>query len=253
MPRHRRTCPARPAFLHVKSAFNRLAVVFLLLVFVGAHSARAEPQNWSVHAFGFKVGELHLNMRETQARYSGSGTFHTTGLAGVLRHIRLSVTAQGRLDGRRLKPSAYDGLIDTGRRLSETRLEFSAGTPRKVTGKQSPATPIAKSALRGALDPMSMMWTTLRDQTPGTLCKLDHTQYDGTRLVHITLTTRTGDANTVTCSGSYDRIGGYSAAELAELKTSPLSVTYQRHSDVWQARRIRLTSRHGQATLYRRD
>lgn len=257
MPRRHRDCPARPAALHVKSTLSCLAFLFCVTMSVGAQTAEAEPQSWSVHAFGFKVGELQLDVRETQSHYTGSGKFQTTGLVGVLRRIRLSVTAQGVLASHALKPSAYDGLIDTGRRVSETRLEFASGLPRKVKGAQAPATPIAKTALRGALDPMSMMWTTLRDQSPVTLCTISQTQFDGTRLVRITLKTRTdhsnGDANTVTCSGTYDRIGGYSIAELTELKTSPLSVTYLRQGDIWQARSIRLTSRHGKAVLYRRD
>lgn len=253
MPRRHRDCPARPSFLHVKSTLYRIAVAVCATAWLSATSAGAEPQRWSVHAFGFKVGELHVKVEETNTRYFGTGSFQTTGLAGVLRRIRLSVSARGAIHNSRLKPAFYEGFIDTGRRVSETRLEYSGTLPRKTRGAQDPATPIPEAAKRGALDPMSMMWTTLRDQSDATLCTLSRTQYDGTRLVRITLTTRGGDANRVTCSGTYDRIGGYSAAELAELKISPLSVTYERQGDIWSAQRLRLTSRHGKATLYRRD
>ncbi|WP_270727410.1 DUF3108 domain-containing protein [Shimia sp. Alg240-R146] len=218
-----------------------------------AAAAANETQLWSVHAFGLKVGELRVATTQTATTYKGSGAFKTTGLAGVLKRIRFEISANGRVRQDQLVPTAYDGAIDTGRRVSETKLRFSNGLPTKTAGAQDPETPISDAAKQGAIDPMTMMWLTLRSQTDGTLCQFDQTQFDGTRLVRITLKNRDGDAAKVTCSGTYDRIGGYSAEELAELKTSPLSITYARVQGTWQASEIHLTSRHGKAKLFRKD
>ncbi|KPA21539.1 hypothetical protein shim_22460 [Shimia sp. SK013] len=249
MPRPKHSCPARrPLLRHLG---QRVALCAPLILPTAA--AANESQLWSVHAFGLKVGELRVATSQTSTTYKGRGAFKTTGLAGILKRIRFEIAANGAVRQASLVPAAYDGSIDTGRRVSETKLRFANGLPTKTAGAQDPETPIPDTAKQDAIDPMTMMWLTLRDQTDATLCQLDQTQFDGTRLVRITLKNRDGDANKVTCSGTYDRIGGYSADELAELKTSPLSITYERVADMWQASEIHLTSRHGKAKLFRKD
>lgn len=235
-----------------------LRQMWLCAALLCAPMAQADTtkQLWSVHAFGLKVGEVTLNVDSDAQRYQGSGSFRTTGLVSILRDIRFSVSGQGTEAANSLKPQRYEGHINTGKRISETSLTAQNGLLIKTKGTQNPATPIAPEATKDALDPMSMMWRILRDQSSATLCQVDQTQFDGTRLVRITLTTRrtegAGKDTRVTCSGTYDRIGGYSAEELAELTTSPLSVTYQPAGDLWRAQEVRLSSRHGKAKLLRR-
>lgn len=232
-----------------------LASLLLCATVIAASPGLSNPetQKWSVHAFGFKVGELNVAGDQTKSSFSGSGNFQTTGLAGALRRIRFTAQSQGTVKGAKITPSRYAGFIDTGKRVSETTLAFSGTLPRKIAGAQSSATPISNQALRGAVDPMTMMWLTLRNQHTNNLCALDQTQYDGTRLVRITLKSRQNSDGKVTCSGTYDRIGGYSAEELAELKTSPLSIVYTPEGESWRASEVYLTSRHGRAKLIRRD
>jgi len=245
MPRMTPFCLPRPCRL--------LAVLLLCAAVQTPQIVNAETQKWSVHAFGFKVGELNVTGKQTRSAFSGNGTFHTTGLAGVLRRIRFTAQSKGTVKGAKIAPSRYSGFIDTGKRVSETTLTFSGTLPRKTAGAQTPATPISDKAKRGAVDPMTMMWLTLRDRKADKLCTLDQTQYDGTRLVRITLKSRQNGDDKVTCSGTYGRIGGYSAEELAELKTSPLSIVYTPEGDLWRASEVHLTSRHGKAKLFRRD
>ncbi|MEP2531342.1 DUF3108 domain-containing protein [Shimia sp.] len=249
MPRHDYLCPARRAAIRIFLCFSLPCAAALS----SATPVWAEGQSWSVHAFGIKVGELKLSVSESPDQYTGTGSFRTTGLAGVLRRIRFTVSSRGRVTSSGYRPLAYEGEIDTGRRVSETRLDFSGRAPVKTSGAQSPAVPIAEKALRGAHDPMTVMWQSLKDKTDATLCRLNQTQFDGTRLVRITLTNRTGDQDAVTCSGTYDRIGGYTADELAEMKTSPISVSYDRSETGWRATTIRVETRHGKASLYRQD
>ncbi len=247
MPRMTPFCLPRPA---------HLLAPLLLCAAVGlphAGQANSETQKWSVHAFGFKVGELDVATQQTKSTFAGKGSFYTTGLAGALRRIRFTVQSQGAVRGSKIAPARYDGFIDTGKRVSETTLTFTGTVPRKTAGAQTPAAPITDTAKRGAVDPMTMMWLTLRDQDADQLCTLDQTQFDGTRLVRITLKSRQNGDGKVTCAGTYDRIGGYSAEELAELKTSPLSIVYTPEGDQWRASEVHLTSRHGKAKLFRRD
>lgn len=253
MPRPPRLCPARVWRLRRFLPRTLRCAAALTGILTGATPALAEPQAWSVYAFGLPVGELRLAVSEAAGRYTGTGAFQTTGLAGVLKRIRFTVSARGRVGEDGYAPSVYEGFIDTGRRLSETRLEFAAGLPVKTAGAQAPATPIAVSDMRGAQDPMTVMWQVLRDQSDQTLCRFSQNQFDGTRLVRISLTTREQTGDSVTCSGTYDRIGGYSPEELAEMAISPLSVTYTRTGDAWRATGIRVRTRHGTARLRRQD
>ncbi|CUH54191.1 DUF3108 domain-containing protein [Shimia marina] len=248
----------RDTCLCLAQRFLRHATLWALLLCAAvmappAATAEQITQRWSVHAFGIKVGELRVTMSETAQNYSGKGIFETTGLAGVLKKIRFSIEGGGGLKGSDLLPRAYTGRINTGKRISETSLRRQGDRMVKTKGLQEPDVPIEPSALKGAFDPLSMMWLTLRDQTEETLCTVDQTQFDGTRLVRITLKTRRTSAEGVTCSGTYDRIGGYSAEDLAELKTSPLSIVYQKQGNVWRAQEVHLTSRHGKAKVIRQE
>lgn len=213
----------------------------------------AEKQTWSVHAFGLKVGELSVSVKETATSYSGKGSFRTTGLAGALRRARFNISGRGAISSNTPRPQHYEGYIDTGKRVSETTLAFKGGVPIKTKGKQKSKTPIARAQLRGAFDPLTVMWLSLQDKTDGELCTLQQKQFDGTRLVHIKLLSRKNQGEKVTCSGTYDRIGGYSQKELDIMKVSPLSITYTRQGAMWRATEIHLTSRHGKARMFRRD
>lgn len=209
-------------------------------------------QLWSVHPFGLKVGELGVAMEEDENTYSGAGHFRTTGLVGVLARIRLDISGTGHKSDAVRTPLTYEGRIDTGRRKSRTELVFSEPVPRKVAGPDNPAVAIPNAALKGAIDPFTMMWLTIGDRS-APLCQFERSQFDGTRLVAIRLTERETDGDLVTCHGIYDRLGGYTPEELDEITQSPLSITYEPHAGSWRAVRVKLQSRHGPATLKRRD
>ncbi|MDO6483189.1 DUF3108 domain-containing protein [Shimia thalassica] len=249
MPCRTRACPASIPFLRRKSC-RALLCAAVATVFAAPVSAE---QLWSVHAFGLKVGELRVAMTESGGTFSGVGKFQTTGLVGVVASIHFDAASKGRIVGQSYVPATYDGHINTGKRVSETSLAFKNGIPHEISGKQDPAVPISDAMLKGAIDPMTLMWLTLRDQPDAPECSQDEKQFDGTRLARLHLTRKTTDGDKITCSGSYDRLGGYSAEELAEMSTSPASVTYQMQDGIWRSVGVKLRSRHGPATLVRRN
>lgn len=212
--------------------------------------AKAE-QLWSVHAFGIRVGELTIDMTQNATRYTAKSSFQTTGLAGVLARIRFDIQAKGTRKGTVYHPTSYRGDIHTGRRQSATALDFTGPVPRKTEGAHAPAVPIKDAALKGAIDPMTMMWRVLSDRTSP--CKLDGTQFDGTRLVAIRLLRTRPDGDRIVCEGEYHRLGGYTQEELDEITVTPLEVTFARAGNLWRAEQVRVKTRHGTATLKRRD
>ena len=238
-----------PNSRHLSAALRRAALILSL----ATPAIAEETQNWSAHAFGIKVGELNVHMQEDTRTYTGSATFQTTGLAGVLARIRFDIKTSGTREQLIYAPHTYSGDIDTGRRQSRTAVDFSRPLPRKTKGDQTPASPIPDKALKGAIDPLTMLWLTLKDRPAETLCTLKQRQFDGTRLVEITLTTRETRKSRVICSGTYHRLGGYSAEELREMPVTPLSVIYEPHGALWRPTKLGLRSHHGPATLVRRD
>lgn len=229
-----------------------LMLLGILGMLAGAPRAAQAEQLWSVHAFGLKVGELRVSMAQEGGKYQGSSLFRTTGLAGIVRRIRFDIRAGGRHDQGRWQPQSYRGDIHTGRRQSRMTLDFSTPVPQASEGDDAPAVPIPDQALIGAVDPMTMTWLVL-GQVRAEPCLLDQTQFDGTRLTAIRFESREERDGELVCRGVYDRLGGYSAEELREITRSPLSVTYRRAENGWQARRLDIRTRHGPATLHRRD
>ena len=247
-------CPdqrARKSHFPVRAL--RCAAVLVGMTLTTPALAQDTTQLWSVHALGVKVGELRVSFSQNGTHYDGSGLFQTTGMVRLLARIKFDVTSQGRITTTGYQPSQYKGHIDTGKRVSKTELAFAGGTVQKVSGSHPERVPIPAQALRGVIDPMTMMWQSLRDRQDTDLCTLDGTQYDGTRVAAIRMTTRQQDGADVTCVGSYDRLAGYTAQELAEMSTSPASVTYQKSGNLWRAIKVKVTTRHGTATLHRRD
>lgn len=212
--------------------------------------------------FGFKVGELRLAYSLDGAAYSGNGVFRTTGLAGALKRVRFTIAGRGRIAKGDFLPQRYRGHIDTGRRQSKTVLSFAKGQPQVEETASQPAVPIAASTLTGASDPFTMMLRAIRDK-PGAKsgdsphtnspCDFGGTLFDGTRLARIDITKEIHHPNTVTCDGTYTRVGGYTVDELDEMSVSPLSVTFRPDDGMWRAERVRGTTRSGSVTLIRRQ
>ncbi len=246
-------CPSSP----VRNRRTPAAVVgsclLGLLMLLAAPGAGQAEQLWSVHAFGIKVGELRVTMSEDADQYQGSSVFQTTGVASLFKRIRFDIRAKGQHKDMRWIPDAYSGDIHTGRRQSKTALDFSGLVPKQTAGDDAPAVPISDQALVGAVDPMTMTWLTLGLEREDDPCDFDQTQFDGTRLIAIRFQSREEKAGLIVCRGVYDRLGGYTEKELREITKSPLAITYKKTKTGWQATRLDIHTRHGPATLHRRN
>lgn len=222
---------------------------FLAALLLLAAPARAGEARFAVRLLGLPVGQLSLAARTSPAAYAASARFRTTGAVGLLALIRFDLSAQGRLVAGLPRPALYSEAMNTGRRRSSTQLTATRGALRPASaGATHAADPPP-----GALDPMTALWTALRDQPAAALCALDAPVFDGTRQTHIRLTTRHVANGTVTCSGTFTRLKGYSPAELAERRRFPVSVTYAPQGPLWRARSAMAQTLHGKARLLRLD
>lgn len=236
-------CPPRQPILR--------QICALALLLCAAFPARAD-QFWTVHALGFKVGEFRLAVNETSSRYAGRAKFQTTGLADLLAGVRLDLSARGRLANGSPSPLFYEGDIHTGSRQARTRVDFTTTPPRALETSDQPASPIPPASLKSALDPMTLLWQTLKDR-PAATCPPPRRHFDGTRVAALRFSKSTRTGETLTCDGTYQRLHGYSAKELSERTSAPVSITYQKRGPLWRATRLTAETRRIGATLIRRD
>jgi hypothetical protein len=232
----------------------RRTFLMLLALVAGPLAAAEEHRNmrFDVHLIGVKVAELAVGAAEGGARYSAAARLVTTGLARALKDLRADVAVTGRMSGGALAPLRYREEIDNGRRVSRLQVQYAGGRPVAVSGDSGSDAPAAdKAALSGALDPMTVLYTLLRDQPAASLCTLDAPVFDGHRHAHIDLTRTEQSPGQVTCSGEYRRVSGYTAKERRE-KAITMSIDYAARGDAMRATRVRVQTRYGPAVLTRR-
>ncbi|MFN7053698.1 MAG: DUF3108 domain-containing protein, partial [Gemmobacter sp.] len=80
---------------------------------------------------------------------------------------------------------------------------------------------------RGVIDPLTGLYSVLRDTTPAAACRLDLKMFDGHRVNRVTLSAPQADGDRVTCRGVYRRLDGYPPKELAKRRDSAFTVTYR--------------------------
>lgn len=206
-------------------------------------------ERFAVHALGFKVGELHLAGTLETRRYTVTSQFHTTGLAGALARVRFSMKAGGRRDGATFHPAFYVEDMDTGRRESRARLDFSG--PLVAAGV---AAPIGPDALRDVVDPLTAILMVLRDHPSPPDCTLRQRVFDGERLTELQLTRRDTADDMLSCGGSFRRLAGYPARDMARWPEFPLRIDYTPDpaTGYHRATRIQVQTIYGPATLVRR-
>jgi hypothetical protein len=83
------------------------------------------------------------------------------------------------------------------------------------------------SRQKGTYDPLTMIYSTLRDVDQADACKLNQQMFDGRRLSEIVLGAPKVDGDTITCSGVYRRLAGFSPKDMAERREFPFSFRYK--------------------------
>lgn len=237
-----------------------LVVVLLALMALSRPiESLADPQRmqaaFDVQALGLKVGELTMDATQDRADYMVEARFATTGLVRLFRDMGFTMRAQGRQRGAALSPDSYSESVNTGNRTSSAQMRYSNGTPELTKGNVSDGevAPLDPKGETGTIDPLTMLFSVLRDQPDGDLCKSDQLVFDGGRRTRVRLTGRTRDGDTVTCNGQFIRVAGYPAHDLEKRRVVPLTITYEPGADgLMQAQGALLRTDRGPVGLVRR-
>jgi hypothetical protein len=216
-------------------------------------SARAETASFDVYLLGLRAGTLSYVMDKRAERYAVTGEIRSAGVIGAIADFRMNATAKGRLNAAGFRPERYTEKSRENDTRSERVIRYGAdGTPR-LTSEEKPRdywVPAARQA--GTLDPMTMVYELLRDRDGKSPCALDATYGDGARMGRVSSTMQNAKGDEVTCSGSYERKGGFSRKELEDGTAFPFTLRYRRNGDTWELTQLKIDSVHGRAQLVRR-
>jgi hypothetical protein len=213
------------------TVFSLMALGFALaaMPLAGARAGQSDPAVFDFSLKGFRAGRLTLSGSIVDGQYEASGTLQSTGILGALRKIRYDAAVTGILNDGRFVPSHYSELADTGKRQSESVMEYRAGVPQvKVYNPPREPRPgdVTPATQGGTVDPLTALYATLRDVPKDEVCQLAVFMFDGLRRSQVVLTAPKPEGDSVTCLGEYRRLAGFTEADMAEMERFPFRLTY---------------------------
>lgn len=236
--------------------WRRLASAVLAAVLAASSSHAQDPVVFDLSIRGIRAGTLSFSGQATEGRYAVSGRLESAGLVGLVRQVRYDGQAEGSLRQGRFTPVRYREQADTGKRQSESVMEYRRGIPQvKVYNppRDLQVDGIDPATQGGTVDPLTALFATLRDMPPGEECNRTLTMFDGKRRSQLVLgTAATVDGGT-TCPGEYRRLAGFSAGDMAEKTRFPFTLRLgPAPSGLMQVEEVTMESIYGNARLKRR-
>jgi hypothetical protein len=189
----------------------------------------ADEARFTLEIKGISAGALSFSGRQDGRSYAVAGRLESTGLVALLRTFRYDAKARGSLARGRYVPARYSETADTGRRQSESVMEYRGGVPQvKVYNPPRPPVPteVDPATQGGTVDPLTAAYALLRDAEAGGECNRKLTLFDGKRRSEVSLGAPQARADGVVCSGEYRRLQGFTAKEMAEKVRFPFTLRY---------------------------
>ena len=240
--------------------WRRVALAVLAAVLAAvltASPSRAEdPVVFDLSIRGIRAGTLSFSGEAAAGRYAVSGWLESTGLVGLVRQVRYDGQAEGSLRQGRFTPARYREQADTGKRQSESVMEYRRGVPQvKVYNppRDLGSDGVDPATQGGTVDPLTALFATLRDVPPGEECNQTLTLFDGKRRSQIVLDAPDAVEGGLACPGEYRRLAGFSADDMAEKTRFPFTVRLvPGASGLMQVDEVTMESIYGNARLKRR-
>lgn len=230
-----------------------LACAAALAVALPAQAAE-ESAAFNVSFAGIRAGVLAFRGAEQGGSYTVHGSARASGLLSALFDAEIDTVAQGTVHGNAYSPRMAREVTAKPDDQRERRYDFSAaGVPRITnTPPRDPRPGDAPAAQQaGTVDTTTAAYAILRDRPAALACDLDLAIYDG-RKRHRIVFDRMG-TDGLTCSGTYSRVAGFSADEIAEQRNWPLTLRYARQPDgALRVDRLTFPTSFGTARIARR-
>lgn len=214
-----------------------------------ARAVQGETLDYDVTYGPMRVGRLELEVRSADARYAASLSIRSAGLAGVVRAVRFAAWAEGRMADLP-SPERYREEADTGRRVSQVRIDWQDGFAVVRDYRADPAETVPPAlAAEGVLDPASAFVAAL---SGAQACGQSFAVFDGQRLSQVTLATGADVAGLRNCAGRFTRLAGYRPEDMEERQSFPLSLTYAAQDGRFILEEAEVQTLYGKVRLKRR-
>lgn len=207
-----------------------LGPLMLGLIGACATAGMAAAQDFDLNLGALRIGRLEVRADVTGDTYRSHLSIRTTGLVGAARPVTFSGKSSGKTAAWP-QPARYDEEVDTGRRVSTSRLDWAGGTPDITRYSAEPAEaapPPDRAALAGAVDPASAVFAVVSGMN---FCGKSFAIFDGQRLNGVRFAQSTKTDAGFACEGRLKRIAGYSAEEMAERSGFDLGLSYAQDGD----------------------
>ncbi len=205
---------------------------------------------------GIRAGLLSISGAIEGGSYAASGTLKTTGIVGAIRKIRYDASSGGRVKGGNFTPARYSEKANTGKRQSESVMDYKRGVPQ-VKVYNPPRAPAAgdvdPASMGGTVDPLTALYAALRDVPQDQACKLKVAMFDGKRSSQVALSKPQTKDGVVTCAGEYRRLKGFSAEDMAEKQRFAFRLTYApAENGMLRVTEVSMDTLYGKGSLTRR-
>jgi hypothetical protein len=205
---------------------------------------------------GIHAGSLSISGAIDGSNYSASGVLKSGGLVALVRKVRYDARANGTFRDGRFTPHRYQEDANTGKRQSQSVMEYKNGTPQvKAYNPPRPAyeTDVDPATQGGTVDPLTALYAALRDIPAAEACTLKVFMFDGRRRSQVYLKPYKTDGDTVTCLGEYRRLAGFAAHEMEEKQRFPFRMIYrQAENGMLRTEEIVMDTLYGKGRLKRR-
>lgn len=224
-----------------------------------ATAQTSETGNFDVLLGGVRAAVVSYAANTRGDQYAVTGKLATTGLLGAVVRASYEATARGRQTGPgQYRPSSFTEIRDSSREVSRAEMRFDSGRPSVKTyvpPRDADRHAVDPATQSGTVDPMTVIFATLRNQPRERVCDLALQVFDGKRRSEVTLINPSAEtaAGEITCQGRYRRIAGWSPEKLAEKSRFGFEMTYDRQADgTYRVTRVTTDTTFGRAVLQRR-
>jgi len=223
---------------------------------VPAMADTSDKGSFSIYVRGIKAGVLAFSGVHNATHYSAVGHVESTGLLAAIVKVRYDARAKGAYGSKGYVPSSYFEKTTGSSRNNESIMEYRGGTPQ-VKKYSPPRDPkpwdVPPATQAGTLDPMTVLYSSLKDVPLSQVCTTNVRMYDGKRASTVKLSDKEPNGEGFSCNGEYRRIQGWHPEELKKKSRFPFRLTYAKvGDDLYRVTHVTIDTVAGRATLKRR-
>ncbi len=235
----------------------RFLLAAVLAAGAGISAAQTtQTATFDVYIGGFRAGVLAMSAIETDRQYSVAGKLQSSGLLRMIREVGYDARSTGRITAQGFVPTRYQETANTGERISRAVMEYVNGVPQLKSYDPPQARrprDVDPATQAGTLDPMTSIYSLLRDVPRDEVCTLNVFMFDGRRRSQVVTGSPERDGQDIDCAGEYRRVAGFSDSQMKDRTTFPFTLTYSPAADgTFRVTRVVLQTLYGKAVLNRR-